>query len=63
MKFAFPTAVLLAVHSLGACVMYYLHESAADLIKFLQRFNQTSDPVLFGQKCLDDAHAASLREL
>lgn len=44
------------------CVMYYLHEGAADLTKFLRRFNETSDPVLFGQQCLDDAHAASLRE-
>ncbi|HLG19374.1 MAG TPA: hypothetical protein VI895_06105 [Bdellovibrionota bacterium] len=40
------------------CVMYYLNEGIADLVEFLQQVKLDGDTVIFGDECLNDAHAA-----
>jgi predicted Zn-dependent protease len=37
------------------CVMYYLNEGVQDLLDFLSRGNPSTETIVFGAECLDDA--------
>jgi hypothetical protein len=41
------------------CVMYHQNEGASGLLRFIKDYVKSDDAVLFGQACLQDAHAAA----
>ncbi|BDD06241.1 hypothetical protein [Aureibacter tunicatorum] len=39
------------------CVMYWLNEGVADMIAYIQRFQETGSKVIFGDECLKDTRS------